>query len=767
MRVRIAVLVLRLPLGQRSRWRLGALVTVVRAADAGVPAAMRAVAGALESLGPETVWRTWAEPPAAGPSRRRWTSPLVAELLDRDSARISDVLVDAGWRDWLDAHEDELWSLLRHWNRAPTASEPQVRFLSRLALDDGDGCGGTVDARMLADAAARFDHPIGERARALLLTLSDSAAVDLFCRTALESPEAAAFCAGHHLAPADQVQRAVFFVRTGQLEQYRALDPDGSLLALGYRGACAEERLALRTAMSGLGILDVLRVLAGQGSQQADFTSFAEHERAYLVEQLADRRDWDRLWSLTLLMPLPEAVRAADEFGDWRPSGEDERRVFEALRAADSNAVTRFVDALAGTGSLNSIPRTRIWPTDPDEESIAVHALDFAPDGTQLAFAGRGTGHCAGIVDLAGLTLVWLEDDLPHPAQWIAHLGSDTMIVVARGQIHYADETGTRALDTAPSDGRGVERIAGDRAFIVPARNLELTGEWAMFVGDSDGPFTDSGIPLGRRLVVPRGSAVDAQGRLIAVVGENSNIVVADIADSAVNKLIRPEATGYGMQQVAISPSAFVCGTVDGGLHVWHEPLTTSQAPITTRPWTYRTSPIHLAWSHALDRFLAVTGTHLQLLDVPPTRDTPMPDDPVSEQVPLLADTPRATARCARVSPRGDLLAVGDLEEGTVDIYVLTALTLRPFIADPMGVMSHKDLTKVVAVMEHPVLNEMSRQALGLLRTCLEHRLRHDVGIGEAAGSVRSAGSAVAGDYEIELGEHPERGRPQERKGDA
>jgi hypothetical protein len=207
------------------------------------------------------------------------------------------------------------------------------------------------------------------------------------------------------------------------------------------------------------------------------------------------------------------------------------------------------------------------------------------------------------------------------------------------------------------------------------------------------------------------------------------------------------------MRHAAISPSVLACGTVPGGLHVWHEPLTTSQAPITTRPWTYGTSPIHLAWSPALDRFLAVTGTHLQLLDVPPTPDTPMPEDPVSEQIPLLADNPRARARCAQVSPRGDLLAVGALEKGTVDIYLLTALTLRPFIADPMGAMTHKDLTKVVAVMEHPVLNDMSRQALGLLRTCLEHRFRHDVGIGEAAGV------AAPGDYEIELGELQERKR--------
>jgi hypothetical protein len=751
MRVRTAVLVLWLRTTPDSRLGRRALGAVLRAADSGAPGALRAVARAMEAHGQETVFRSWLTPSVSGPSPGRWASPLIAGL-PADSTPVPAMLVDAAWQDWLDRHGAELWSRLERWGPARTASESRVRSLSRLALGDDV----PLEPGVLVDAALRFDHPIGERARARLLAPGDPEAVDLFCEAALDSPEAAAFCAEHHLAPADQVRRAVFFVLTGQLDQYRALDPDGSLLALGYRGASAEERSALRAGMSGLGLLDVLRVLAGQGSQQGDFTSLTEHERAYLVEQLAERRDWDRLWSLTLLMPLSEAVRTADEFGDWRPSGEDDRRVFEALRAADSNAVTRFVDALAGAGPLNSIPRTRIWPTDPDEEPIAVHALDFAPDGTQLAFAGRGSRHCAGIVDLGSLTLVWLDDDLPHPAQRIAHLGSDTLIVVARKQILYADETGTQAVYAALSDVRGVERIAGDRAFIVTARDPIPSSEWKVFVGGSDGPLTDSRILRSPGFLTPRASSVDAEGRLIAVIDEYPHIAVADLANSAVNWLIFPETLKAGMRSAAISHSALVCGTNSGGLHVWHEPLTTSQAPVTTRPWTYGTAAIDLAWSPALDRFLAVTGRHLELLDVPPTRDTPLPEDPVSERVPLLADSPRARARCARVSPRGDLLAVGGLDKGTVDIYVLTALTLRPFIAAPMGVMSHKDLTKVVAVMENPVLNDLSRQALGLLRTCLEHRFRHDVRIGEAA---RSAGSAGPSDYEIELGERQGRKR--------
>jgi hypothetical protein len=53
-----------------------------------------------------------------------------------------------------------------------------------------------------------------------------------------------AFCARHGLAPDDGATRAVFFLLTGQAGQYRATDPDGSLLAAAYHGAAEATRAA-------------------------------------------------------------------------------------------------------------------------------------------------------------------------------------------------------------------------------------------------------------------------------------------------------------------------------------------------------------------------------------------------------------------------------------------------------------------------------------------------------------------------------------------
>ncbi|MDO0937202.1 hypothetical protein QQY66_37830 [Streptomyces sp. DG2A-72] len=323
MDLRTAALVLRSALPKGSlpiRW---ATRRVLRAAASGAPGVTRPLARAVRSQGAEAVWRAWLDPAVSGPAPARWSTPAVPLLLET-ATPVPDAVVDAAWHDWLNAHDPALWSLLEGWARAATPTDPRTWAHSRLALSptptrarQPEGGSGAMPEEkpgkapvetpsepqpqdtiplpsdVLADAALRFTHPLGERARARLLTSGDPEAVDLFCAAAVDRdvPEAIAFCVARGLAPAGEVERVVFFVRTGQHSHYRALDPDGVLLALGYRGAPSEERSALREAMTGLGGLDVLRVLAGDATQPTA-TALDEQERAYAVRQLTDRRDW-------------------------------------------------------------------------------------------------------------------------------------------------------------------------------------------------------------------------------------------------------------------------------------------------------------------------------------------------------------------------------------------------------------------------------------------------------------------------------------------
>lgn len=739
---RTAALLLRLPLRRESRMSRRALGTVLRAAVSGTPVATRAVARAIRSRGREAVWRAWLELPS-----RRWDSPALAELLE-GAPSIPGEVIDAAWSDWLDEHAVTLWSLLERW--ACPATAPQRHSLSRLALGDD---GVAVEAGVLAEAAVRFDHPIGERARARLLAGGHVEAVDLFCAASPGSPEAVGFCVAHHLAPSDDVERAVFFMLTGQYEQYRALDADGALLALGYRSASAEVRGSLRTAMTAFGGIDTLRVLAG-GSRRDDLASLTEPERAYLVRQLADHGDRERLWSLTVLLPLAEAVDAAHALGDWRPAGTDDRRVFEALRGTDPHRVR----ALGEVPPARPLPAVRLRLGDLDERlsELTLKDLDFAPDGTQLAFAGNrdttvGEIGCAGFVNLGGRPISGLYYHFPHPLAQVAHLGSDAIVVAESGwkaKIHYADRDGMRTPHFAATEICGLERIAGDRAFVVSATSAEDSMPTPMvFTGNfGESPATAETLH-GLAPFLPEVTVVAPGSRLVGMLA--SYAVVVDLADSVVHQLDSGELDSdpppAAPVLAALSPSALVSWGPHGGLRVWHEPLMSAERLETLPTWSAPAAPIGLAWSPALGRFLSLHKPYVEILDLAPAA----PDRMRPTRIALAEPPPSAGASAgeplATLSPAGDVLAVVTREH-TIDVYPLTRLTLARLIAQPLGLMDHKALADVVAAQASPVLDDESRRTLDLIRACLEYRFRHDIGIGDAAET------RFVADYDVELG---------------
>jgi hypothetical protein len=117
-----------------------------------------------------------------------------------------------------------------------------------------------------------------------------------------------AFCSRHGLDPEDPKKLARFCVLTGRLEQWRALDPDGTLLADGYQWAWESQRMTLLRALADSGDLDVLH-LAARARAVPLFKS--EDEVQYLARQYADRGDQAGLRELVTSLPLSSAVLVA------------------------------------------------------------------------------------------------------------------------------------------------------------------------------------------------------------------------------------------------------------------------------------------------------------------------------------------------------------------------------------------------------------------------------------------------------------------------
>jgi hypothetical protein len=269
-------------------------------------------------------------------ARRAWRILVAASNSGDGNA------IDAVWQAWLRAGNEELWPVLSGW--------PNLRDIA------ADVCTAAVNPRVPADQ------------RALI----------------------GALCARHGLVPGGDVQRALFYVLTGQAGQHRAADPDGSLLATAYWAAAEPTRAAVRAAIAQAGDLDLVRLVASaDGPDRVALLTAAECP--YLASQLASRSDWDRLWRLVKDFPLAEAVAAMPLLpGRWRPGGDRDGFLFDrlngvspsALAAAEADlkkAALRQIRLYADfrKAGLRRVPRGVDYPSEA--------RCSFSPDARRLA----------------------------------------------------------------------------------------------------------------------------------------------------------------------------------------------------------------------------------------------------------------------------------------------------------------------------------------------------------------------------------------------
>jgi hypothetical protein len=298
---------------------------------------------------------------------RRALGQLTAEVGDNYSA------ARAVFELWLDGLEDETWQAL--------ASRPGTK---RLALS----------------AAVDPERPAGSR-------------------EAIGS-----FCTGHGLAPDEPAARALFHVLTGQQAQHRAADPDGSLLAAGYRAGTKAIQAAVREALAGTGHLDLVRIVAGAPGQDRRPAISAE-ESAYLVSQLRARGDWAALWRLAQDLSVQPAVTAVAGFPrGWQPADEAGQALFRRLRRVTPDQIARARATLApmhieAGGNIES------GSLSPDGQKLAVAISNHWSLGFRT-FDLR-TGAMSGAMHLGDLRPFYLPPRVLHlgDAVFVGRLRSD------------------------------------------------------------------------------------------------------------------------------------------------------------------------------------------------------------------------------------------------------------------------------------------------------------------------------------------------------
>jgi hypothetical protein len=546
-----------------------------------------------------------------------------------------------------------------------------------------------------------------------------------------------AFCTRHGMAPAEPADRALFLVMTGQPEQHRALDPDGELLAAAYEEAAEPTRAAVRQALADAGDLDLVRVIAERRRLVVDMTG---GEVDQLARRLARAADWEQLWRLVTEAPIGPATAAVRLCGAWRPAGAADRHLFDVLAAVPPETVAAAARALRAAPEAGCPVLTYV--TD----------ASFAPDLSQVAVASSTAYKLAGGPFDAAVDVFALPDGRHlarhrserYRIEAVLHLGAAIVTHEVSG-----------GLPVRPYRHRLVHR-AGGTTTVLGEYRAPAPQRWGLARIPGGFVAAPSGGPGGLLRGAADGSRLD-RVRLAELAGQGHRTppVLAVAADPASGRVavadrfrgllavldddLRPAQVlaigGTGTRQGA---SALLFAGPDrlvtqhqGAVRLWRWDERTATEAARPQPQDCRSLAALPATGHLLA--VAAYGTEVICWDAASL---------VAVEAPVDVSVPYA-AHGVWSSAGGEYVAVGVAE--SVQLRGVRPGPAAELLLRPVGRMVPADLPRVAAAAREAG-DPAVRQALELLRACLEHRFGAEVEIGRPAPGAAAEDVALGGE---------------------
>jgi WD40 repeat protein len=173
---------------------------------------------------------------------------------------------------------------------------------------------------------------IAQGARSVLGQLKSLEAREQLCRIAVEQDNALAreIAVSAGFVPRDLHARVVFFILTGQWEEYQKIDFDASLLDSIYRLTANEQiRLRIAEALQQSGRVELLQI-AAVGRKRLRIGDMSDWEWAAIIQALKRDGRYEQLWSLAQVGPAIKsaAILKFLDSRNWRPATDLEAQAF-------------------------------------------------------------------------------------------------------------------------------------------------------------------------------------------------------------------------------------------------------------------------------------------------------------------------------------------------------------------------------------------------------------------------------------------------------
>ncbi|OLT36510.1 hypothetical protein BJF79_31145 [Actinomadura sp. CNU-125] len=627
--------------------------------------------------------------------------------------------LDALWDESVRDGSGALRDVLLRWGRS--AGGTRLAAVTSLIVR-----GPVTDPDALLDA-----HPLADLAAERTIARGDQAVIDAACERAMREPELLRFCRKRGLVPRDPVRRALFFVLGRRTGECRALDPDGSLFTLAYAAASPDERARARKVLLADGELDLVRVIV-RDERRTNIADMSHEEIEYFAGRLAERREWDELWTLVLDVPVESGTALVRLIGDWRPRDEDGRRLFALYLGMAPGAVRAALRRLR------------------DEHADRPVRTEF-----KLPPGAHDPSAPPGINDLS------FSPDQPTPDRLPGSPGAPLLTVSTfdRGVRTVDPRTGrlARRHGHFPTTGPILD-IGGGTVLVALGRN---SGPHRFVRCDPDGTRTAhpvTGLVTGLTRTGPGGAfaAVTAGGELVLGSRGSPDLTVRDLADFGLDPYARPRgiAAHPGTDRLAVLDRAIHLIDPAGGpaetVRPAGEAVHIAYADAGTVAYADREGCVALlplaggAERRLLKRTMlcGIAAVHRGIATVdtygcPFFIDTARPDPEKTE-----SSVPYPNAVRLAAAPFGEMVAIGH-NDGVVIVFDLRARELDDVVRRPLAGLLPRHADLAAAVLERPVAPHV-RTLLELFRAALDHRFRFDV---EVDGTVRP----TVGDHDISL----------------
>jgi WD40 repeat protein len=239
----------------------------------------------------------------------------------------------------------------------------------------------------LLKACQDGDAQIANLAQQAAAELKEQAARQAVCQAVIDrnDPQARRAADLGGFLPEDLRQRAIYLFITERWDAYQALDFDHRLLRMAYEASEAELRRRILETMRAAGRSDLLAVITGR-DQHNRLAVLAADEANFIVQMLAENKEWAALWNKALELPPAASQRSLQILtqNGWRPPSSDENRLYEALAALTADPFQIMPEA-ARRQLPPALQRARARVV-----STRINDLAFAPTRPILALGTSG-----------------------------------------------------------------------------------------------------------------------------------------------------------------------------------------------------------------------------------------------------------------------------------------------------------------------------------------------------------------------------------------